>query len=55
LAEAQAANSELAQKRAGPAAAPATVPVAALQFGRFGLAGGVQFDVFRNFRGCGHL
>src|SRR3954447_1835194 len=55
LAEAEAANSELAQERARPSAAPATVPVAALQFGGFGLAGLVQLDVFRNFCGCGHL
>src|ERR1039458_1547967 len=55
LAEAQAANSELAQKRAGPSAAPATVAVAALQFGRLSLAGRVQFDVFGNFCGCGHI
>src|SRR3954451_7651552 len=65
LAEAEAANSELAQERARPSAAPATVPVAARQFGDsrllFGfsllgcLAGLVQLDVFRNFCGCGHL
>src|ERR1035438_6135413 len=45
LAEAQAANSELAQKCAGTSTAPATVPVAALQFGRLGLLGHGQFYI----------
>src|SRR4051794_14934718 len=48
LAEAEAANSELAQKCAGPSAAPAAIPVTALKFWRFGLAGLVQLDIFRN-------
>src|SRR5215471_8264276 len=55
LAEAKAANSELAQECARPSAAPATIPVAALQFGGLGLAGRFQLGVFRNFCGCGHL
>src|ERR1039457_1928103 len=55
LAEAEAANSELAQERAGPSTTPAAVAVAALKFGRFGLAGLFQLYVFRNFCGCGHL
>src|SRR5450759_1957624 len=55
LTEAEAANSELAQERPRPSTTPAAVPVAALKFGRFGLAGLFQLDVFRNFCGCGHL
>src|SRR5438270_272880 len=55
LAEAQAADAELAQERARPAAAPATVPMPALQLRRLGLAGLFQLDVFRNFGGGGHL
>src|SRR5437764_12717733 len=55
LAEAAAANSELAQECAGPSTTPAAVPVTALKFGRLGLAGLVQLYVFRNFCGRGHL
>src|SRR5215467_58076 len=55
LAEAEAANSELAQECARPSTTPAAVPVTALQFGRLGLAGLVQLYVFRNLCGRGHL
>src|ERR1035437_4090933 len=50
-----AIEGELAQERAGPSTSPAAVAVAALKFGRFGLAGLFQLYVFRNFCGCGHL
>src|SRR5882724_7305135 len=55
LAEAQPANAELAQKRPRTPAAPAAVAVAALEFRRLRLPGFFQFDVFRDFRGCGHV
>src|ERR1035438_5178380 len=65
LAEAEAANSELAQERARPSTTPAPVPVAGRELwnsGLFlglsqlgGLAGLFQLYVFRNFCGCGHL
>src|SRR5260370_37154322 len=65
LAEAEAANSELAQKCAGPSTTPAAVPVPAWQvfdsglvrgFSQLGcLAGLFQLYVFRNFCGCRHL
>src|SRR6476660_7858114 len=64
LAEAEAANSELAQKRARPSTTPAAVPVASRQLGNSGLFFGlsqlgcpadlIQLYVFRNFCGCGH-
>src|SRR6185312_16440205 len=53
LAEAQAANAELAQKRPRAPAAPATVAVAALQLRRLRLARLLQLDIFGNFGGCG--
>src|SRR5450755_682295 len=65
LAEAEAANSELAQECARPSTSPAAVPVAAWQLFDSGLvrglsqlgglAGLVQLYVFRNFCGCGHF
>src|SRR6476620_2837778 len=65
LAEAEAANSKLAQKRARPSTTPAAVPVAAWELFDSGLVrslsqlGGlaslVQLYVFRNFCGCGHF
>src|SRR5450432_2577078 len=59
LAEAQAANTELAQKRARTAAAPAAVTVPACKLGSLRLrarqhAGGFQFDIFRNLGSGGH-
>src|ERR1017187_3131442 len=65
LAEAEAANSKLAQERPRPSTTPAPVPVPARQLGDSGLFLGlsqlgcpadlVQLYVFRNFCGCGHL
>src|SRR6516164_3314083 len=65
LAEAEAANSELAQECARPSTTPASVPMAARQLSDsrllFGLgqlrcpADLVQLYVFRNFCGCGHI
>src|SRR5471032_2650849 len=53
LAETQAANAELPQKRARTAAAPAAVPAPAGELGRLVLrarqhAGRFQLDIFRN-------
>src|ERR1039458_55396 len=50
-----AIQGEPAGAEPGPSTAPAAVPVAALKFGRFGLAGLFQLNVFRNFCGCGHV
>src|SRR5215467_8254124 len=55
LAEAQAADAELAQKRPRPPAAPAAVAVAALQLRRLRLACLLQLQIFRDFGGCGHF
>src|SRR5450432_113763 len=59
LAETQAANAELPQKRARTAAAPAAVPVPAGELGRLVLrarqhAGRFQLDIFRNLGSGGH-
>src|SRR5579862_2458341 len=55
LPEAQAADAELAQKGAGAPAAPAAVPVAALQLGRLRLLGFFQSEVFGDFGGRSHV
>src|SRR5690242_14640398 len=65
LAEAQAANPELAQEGARPSAAPAPVPVPGGQFRGAGLvlrlglqripADLIQFQVFRDLCGRSHL
>src|SRR6185312_423223 len=48
LAETEAANTEFAQERARPSAAPAAVAVPALELGGLGPAGLLQFQVFCN-------
>src|SRR5579862_6685192 len=55
LAETQPADAELAQKSAGPAAAPAAVTVFAAQPGRLRAHGLFQFQVFGFLGGGGHL
>src|SRR6476661_5506105 len=54
LAEAQAADAELAQEAARPPAAPAAVAVAAAQLGSFLLLGLGQFYILGDLGGCSH-
>src|SRR5690242_8451706 len=55
LAEAQAAKSKLSEESARPAAAPAAVAVLALKLGRLIPAGLIEFQVFRDLGGSGHV
>src|SRR5208283_496135 len=54
LAEAQAANAELAQVSARPAAAPTAVAVLAVEPGGLSLYGLLQLSILGDFRGCSH-
>src|SRR5436309_1704012 len=55
LAEAQAADAELAQERPRTPAAPAAIAMPALQLRRLRFPRLFEFDIFRDFGGCGHL